>query len=155
MKWEWYTSGEKMQVLWVCIGLPVLLLAAWLVRDWMDAGGSKKARKAAKALGSRTDEMEHAIITQAQAIAYRVTQTGLLVCMYLRLLVWGQPAAELCVLLVVSSMTEVVIMLVQTFRKTRDDEEHPPRLAFLIAKLTFCAVLIGLAVGMTVLTQNW
>lgn len=75
--------------------------------------------------------------------------------MYLRLLVWGQPAAELCVLLVVSSMTEVVIMLVQTFRKTRDDEEHPPRLAFLIAKLTFCAALIGLAVGMTVLTQNW
>ena len=46
-------------------------------------------------------------------------------------------------------------MLVQTFRKARDDEEHPPRLAFLIAKLTFCAVLIGLAVGMTVLTQNW
>ena len=149
MRWDLYTSAEKMQVLWVCIGLPVLLLAAWLVRDWMEA------RKAAKALGSRTDEMEHAIITQAQAIAYRVTQTGLLVCMYLRLLVWGQPAAELCVLLVVSSMTEVVIMLVQTFRKTRDDEEHPPRLAFLIAKLTFCAVLIGLAVGMTVLTQNW
>ena len=155
MRWDLYTSAEKMQVLWVCIGLPVLLLAAWLVRDWMDAGGSKKARKAAKALGSRTDEMEHAISTQAQAIAYRVTQTGRLVCMYLRLLVWGQPAAELCVLLVVSSMTEVVIMLVQTFRKTRDDEEHPPRLAFLIAKLTFCAVLIGLAVGMTVLTQNW
>ena len=103
MRWDMYTSAEKMQVLWVCIGLPVLLLAAWLVRDWMDAGGSKKARKAAKALGSRTDEMEHAIITQAQAIAYRVTQTGLLVCMYLRLLVWGQPAAELCVLLVVSS----------------------------------------------------
>lgn len=90
MRWDLYTSAEKMQVLWVCIGLPVLLLAAWLVRDWMDAGGSKKARKAAKALGSRTDEMEHAIITQAQAIAYRVTQTGLLVCMYLRLLVWGQ-----------------------------------------------------------------
>lgn len=155
MRWDLYTSAEKMQVLWVCIGLPVLLLAAWLVRDWMDAGGSKKARKVAKALGSRTDEMERAIITQAQAIAYHVTQTGLLVCMYLRLLVWGQPAAELCVLLVVSSMTEVVIMLVQTFRKTRDDEEHPPRLAFLIAKLTFCAVLIGLAVGMTVLTQNW
>lgn len=155
MRWNLYTSAEKMQVLWVCIGLPVLLLAAWLVRDWMDAGGSKKARKAAKALGSRTDEMEHAIITQAQAIAYRVAQTGLLVCMYLRLLVWGQPAAELCVLLVVSSMTEVVIMLVQTFRKAKGDEEHPPRLAFLIAKLTFCAVLIGLAVGMTVLTQNW
>ena len=35
-----------------------------LVKDWMDAGGSKKARKAAKALGSKTDEMEHAIITQ-------------------------------------------------------------------------------------------
>ena len=60
MRWNLYTSAEKMQVLWVCIGLPVLLLAAWLVRDWMDAGGSKKARKAAKALGSRTDEMEHA-----------------------------------------------------------------------------------------------
>ena len=155
MRWDLYTSAEKMQVLWVCIGLPVLLLAAWLVRDWMDAGGSKKARKVAKALGSRTDEMERAIITQAQAIAYRVTQTGLLVCMYLRLLVWGQPAAELYILLVVSSMTEAVIMLVQTFRKTRDDEEHLPRLTFLIAKLTFCAVLIGLAVGMTVLTQNW
>ncbi|MEE0153990.1 MAG: hypothetical protein UEF48_02060 [Agathobaculum butyriciproducens] len=155
MKWEWYTSGEKMQVLWVCIGLPVLLLAAWLVRGWLDAGRSKKARRAAKALGYKTDEMEHAIITQAQAIAYRVTQTGLLACVYLRLLVWGQSAAELCILLVVSSMTEVVIMLVQTFRKAKDDEEHPPRLAFLIAKLTFCAVLIGLAVGMTVLTQNW
>ena len=155
MKWKWYTSGEKMQVLWVCIGLPVLLLAAWLVRGWLDAGRSKKARRAAKALGYKTDEMEHAIITQAQAIAYRVTQTGLLACVYLRLLVWGQSAAELCILLVVSSMTEVVIMLVQTFRKAKDDEEHPPRLAFLIAKLTFCAVLIGLAVGMTVLTQNW
>ena len=47
MRWNLYTSAEKMQVLWVCIGLPVLLLAAWLVRDWMDAGGSKKARKAA------------------------------------------------------------------------------------------------------------
>ena len=105
MRWNLYTSAEKMQVLWVCIGLPVLLLAAWLVRDWMDAGGSKKARKAAKALGSRTDE--------------------------------------------------VAVILVQTFRKAKDDEEHPPRLAFLIAKLTFCAVLIGLAVGMTVLTQNW
>lgn len=78
MRWDLYTSAEKMQVLWVCIGLPVLLLAAWLVRDWMDAGGSKKARKAAKALGSRTDEMEHAIITQAQAVAYRVTQAGIL-----------------------------------------------------------------------------
>ena len=155
MKWKWYTTGEKMQVLWVCIGLPVLLLAAWLVRGWLDAGRSKKARRAAKALGYKTDEMEHAIITQAQAIAYRVTQTGLLACVYLRLLVWGQSAAELCILLVVSSMTEVVIMLVQTFRKAKDDEEHPPRLAFLIAKLTFCAVLIGLAVGMTVLTQNW
>ena len=42
MRWDLYTSAEKMQVLWVCIGLPVLLLAAWLVRDWMDAGGSKK-----------------------------------------------------------------------------------------------------------------
>lgn len=155
MRWDLYTSAEKMQVLWVCIGLPVLLLAAWLVRGWLDAGRSKKARRAAKALGYKTDEMEHAIITQAQAVAYRVTQAGIQVCLYYRLLVWGQPAAELCVLLVVSSMTEVVIMLVQTFRKTRDDEEHPPRLAFLIAKLTFCAVLIGLAVGMTVLTQNW
>lgn len=155
MKWEWYTSGEKMQVLWVCIGLPVLLLAAWLVRGWLDAGRSKKARRAAKALGYKTDEMEHAIITQAQAIAYRVTQTGLLVCMYLRLLVWGQSAAELCILLVVSSMTEVVIMLVQTFRKTQDDEDHPPRLAFLIAKLAFCAVLIGLAVGVMIAAQNW
>ena len=48
MRWDLYTSAEKMQVLWVCIGLPVLLLAAWLVRDWMDAGGSKKARKAPK-----------------------------------------------------------------------------------------------------------
>lgn len=155
MKWEWYTSGEKMQVLWVCIGLPVLLLAAWLVRGWLDAGQSKKARRAAKALGYKTDEMEHAIITQAQAIAYRVTQTGLLACVYLRLLVWGQPAAELCILLVVSSMTEAVIMLVQTFRKTRDDEEHPPRLAFLAAKLVLCAVLIGLVVGITIMAQNW
>lgn len=155
MKWEWYTSGEKMQVLWVCIGLPVLLLAAWLVRGWLDAGRSKKARRAAKALGYKTDEMEHAIITQAQAIAYRVTQTGLLACMYLRLLVWGQSAAELCILLVVSSMTEVVIMLVQTFRKTRDDEDHPPRLAFLAAKLVLCAVLIGLVVGITIMAQNW
>ena len=127
MRWDLYTSAEKMQVLWVCIGLPVLLLAAWLVKDWMDAGGSKKARKAAKALGSRTDEMEHAISIQAQ----------------------------LCALLVVSGMAEVAVILVQTFRKAKDDEEHPPRLAFLIAKLTFCAVLIGLAVGMTVLTQNW
>ena len=33
MRWDMYTSAEKMQVLWVCIGLPVLLLAAWLVRD--------------------------------------------------------------------------------------------------------------------------
>ena len=155
MKWEWYTSGEKMQVLWVCIALPLLVLAAWLVRGWIDAGKSRKARKAAEVLGHKCDELEYAISTQAQTIAYRVTQTGLLVCMYLRLLVWGQPAAELYILLVVSSMTEAVIMLVQTFRKTRDDEEHPPRLAFLIAKLTFCAVLIGLAVGMTVLTQNW
>ena len=155
MKWEWNTSGEKMQVLWVCIGLPMLLLAAWLVRGWLDAGRSKKARRAAKALGYQTDEMEHAIITQAQAIAYRVTQTGLLVCMYLRLLVWGQSAAELCILLVVSSMTEAVIMLVQTFRKTRDDEEHPPRLAFLATKLVLCAVLIGLVVGITIMAQNW
>ena len=89
MRWNLYTSAEKMQVLWVCIGLPVLLLAAWLVRDWMDAGGSKKARKAAKALGSRTDEMEHAIITQAQAIAYRVTQTGLLVCIFWSVCICG------------------------------------------------------------------
>ena len=157
MRWDLYTSAEKMQVLWVCIGLPVLLLAAWLVRDWMDAGRSKKARRAAKALGSRTDEMEHAIITQAQAIAYRVTQTGTSgrVCI-MRLLdvgTAGGGAVRRCWWC--PSMTEVVIMLVQTFRKTRDDEEHPPRLAFLIAKLTFCAVLIGLAVGMTVLTQNW
>lgn len=151
MRWNLYTSAEKMQVLWVCIGLPVLLLAAWLVRDWMDAGGSKKARKAAKALGSRTDEMEHAISIQAQAVAYRVTQAG----MYYRLLIKGQAAMELCALLVVSGMAEVAVILVQTFRKAKDDEEHPPRLAFLIAKLTFCAVLIGLAVGMTVLTQNW
>ena len=148
MRWDLYTSAEKMQVLWVCIGLPVLLLAAWLVRDWMDAGGSKKARKAAKALGSRTDEMEHAISTQAQAVAYRVTQAGIQTCLYYRLM-------ELCALLVVSGMAEVAVILVQTFRKAKDDEEHPPRLAFLIAKLTFCAVLIGLAVGMTVLTQNW
>ena len=139
MRWDMYTSAEKMQVLWVCIGLPVLLLAAWLVKDWMDAGGSKKARKAAKALGSRTDEMEHAISTQPQAVAYRVTQA----------------AMELCALLVVSGMAEAAVILVQTFRKAKDDEEHPPRLVFLIAKLTFCAVLIGLAVGMTVLTQNW
>lgn len=27
MRWDLYTSAEKMQVLWVCIGLPVLLLA--------------------------------------------------------------------------------------------------------------------------------
>ena len=96
MRWDLYTSAEKMQVLWVCIGLPVLLLAAWLVKDWMDAGGSKKARKAAKALGSKTDEMEHAIITQAQAVAYRVTQAGISACLYYRLLVKGQAAMELC-----------------------------------------------------------
>ena len=102
MRWDLYTSAEKMQVLWVCIGLPVLLLAAWLVRDWMDAGGSKKARKAAKALGSRTDEMEHAISIQAQAVAYRVTQAGIQTCLYYRLLVKGQAAMELCALLVVS-----------------------------------------------------
>ena len=121
----------------------------------MDAGGSKKARKAAKALGSRTDEMEHAISIQAQAVAYRVTQAGIQVCLYYRLLIKGQAAMELCALLVVSGMAEVAVILVQTFRKAKGDEEHPPRLAFLIAKLTFCAVLIGLAVGMTVLTQNW
>lgn len=115
----------------------------------------EKARKVAKALGSRTDEMEHAISTQAQAVAYRVTQAGILACLYYRLLVKGQAAMELCALLVVSGMAEVAVILVQTFRKAKDDEEHPPRLAFLIAKLTFCAVLIGLAVGMTVLTQNW
>ena len=151
MRWDLYTSAEKMQVLWVCIGLPVLLLAAWLVRDWMDAGGSKKARKAAKALGSRTDEMEHTISTQAQAVAYRVTQAGILTCLYYRLLVKGQAAMELCALLVVSGMAEAA----QTFRKAKDDEEHPPRLAFLIAKLTFCAALIGLAVGITIMAQNW
>ena len=106
-------------------------------------------------LGSRTDEMERAIITQAQAVAYRVTQAGILACLYYRLLVKGQAAMELCALLVVSGMAEVAVILVQTFRKAKGDEEHPPRLAFLIAKLTFCAVLIGLAVGMTVLTQNW
>ena len=121
----------------------------------LDAGGSKKARKAAKALGSKTDEMEHAISTQAQAVAYRVTQAGIQTCLYYRLLVKGQAAMELCALLVVSGMAEVAVILVQTFRKAKGDEEHPPRLAFLIAKLTFCAVLIGLAVGMTVLTQNW
>lgn len=115
----------------------------------------EKARKAAKVLGSRTDEMEHAIITQAQAVAYRVTQAGILACLYYRLLVKGQAAMELCALLVVSGMAEAAVILVQTFRKAKGDEEHPPRLAFLIAKLTFCAVLIGLAVGMTVLTQNW
>ena len=104
MRWDMYTSAEKMQVLWVCIGLPVLLLAAWLVRDWMDAGGSKKARKAAKALGSKTDEMEHAISIQAQAVAYRVTQAGIQACLYYRLLVKGQAAMELCALLVVSGM---------------------------------------------------
>ena len=154
MRWDLYTSAEKMQVLWVCIGLPVLLLAAWLVKDWMDAGRSKKARRTAKALGSKTDEMEHAIITQAQAVAYRVTQAGILACLYYRLLIKGQAAMELCALLV-SGMVEAAIMLVQTFRKAKDDEEHPPRLTFLIAKLMFCAVLIGLAIGMTVLTQNW
>ena len=115
----------------------------------------EKARKAAKALGSRTDEMEHAISIQAQAVAYRVTQAGIQVCLYYRLLVKGQAAMELCALLVVSGMAEAAVILVQTFRKAKGDEEHPPRLAFLIAKLTFCAVLIGLAVGMTVLTQNW
>ena len=148
-----------MQVLWVCIGLPVLLLAAWLVRDWMDAGGSKKARKAAKALGnSRTDEMEHAISTQAQAVAYRVTQAGhpgrACIC---RLLVRGQPAAELCVAAGrVFGMAEVVCHAGAdlpakrgTTRSIRRDWRSP------IAKLTFCAVLIGLAVGMTVLAQNW
>lgn len=155
MRWDLYTSAEKIQVLWVCIGLPVLLLAAWLVKDWMDAGGSKKARKAAKALGSKTDEMEHAISIQAQAVAYRVTQAGIQACLYYRLLVKGQAAMELCALLVVSGMAEAAVILVQTFRKAKDDEEHPPRLAFLIAKLTFCAALIGLVVGMTVLTQNW
>ena len=66
-----------------------------------------------------------------------------------------QAAMELCALLVVSGMVEAVTMLVQTFRKAKDDEEHPPRLTFLIAKLTFCAVLIGLAVGMTIIAQNW
>lgn len=121
----------------------------------MDAGRSKKARRTAKALGSKTDEMEHAIITQAQAVAYRVTQAGILACLYYRLLIKGQAAMELCALLVVSGMVEAAIMLVQTFRKAKDDEEHPPRLTFLIAKLMFCAVLIGLAIGMTVLTQNW
>ena len=115
----------------------------------------EKARRIAKALGSKTDEMEHAIITQAQAVAYRVTQAGILACLYYRLLIKGQAAMELCALLVVSGMAEVAIMLVQTFRKAKDDEEHPPRLTFLIAKLMFCAVLIGLAIGMTVLTQNW
>ena len=100
-------------------------------------------------------EMEHAIITQAQAVAYRVTQAGILACLYYRLLIKGQAAMELCALLVVSGMVEAAIMLVQTFRKAKDDEEHPPRLTFLIAKLMFCAVLIGLAIGMTVLTQNW
>ena len=75
--------------------------------------------------------------------------------LYYRLLVKGQAAMELCALLVVSGMVEAAIMLVQTFRKAKDDEEHPPRLTFLIAKLMFCAVLIGLAIGMMVLTQNW
>lgn len=156
MRWDLYTSAEKMQVLWVCIGLPVLLLAAWLVKDWMDAGRSKKARKAAKALGSKTDEGWRSAITHRhQAVAYRVTQAGILACLYYRLLVKGQAAMELCALLVVSGMVEAAIMLVQTFRKAKDDEEHPPRLTFLIAKLMFCAVLIGLAIGMMVLTQNW
>ena len=36
MKWEWYTSGEKMQVLWVCIGLPVLLLAIIQGSVWIN-----------------------------------------------------------------------------------------------------------------------
>ncbi len=102
MRWDLYTSAEKMQVLWVCIGLPVL--PAGMAGKRLDGCRRiEKARKAAKALGSRTDEMEHAISTQAQAVAYRVTQTGLLVVWEL---LWEQPAAELCVLLVVSSMTE-------------------------------------------------
>ena len=117
--------------------------------------GCRRIEKAAKALGSKTDEMEHAISIQAQAVAYRVTQAGIQACLYYRLLVKGQAAMELCALLVVSGMAEAAVILVQTFRKAKDDEEHPPRLAFLIAKLMFCAVLIGLAVGMTVLTQNW
>ena len=84
-----------------------------------------------------------------------MTQAGISACLYYRLLVKGQAAMELCALLVVSGMAEAAIILVQTFRKAKDDEEHPPRLTFLIAKLMFCAVLIGLAIGMTVLTQNW
>ena len=84
-----------------------------------------------------------------------MTQAGILACLYYRLLVKGQAAMELCALLVVSGMAEVAVILVQTFRKAKDDEEHPPRLTFLIAKLMFCAVLIGLAVGITIMAQNW
>ncbi len=118
--------SREMQVLWVCISLPVLLLAAWLVRDWMDAGGSKKARKAATALGSKTDEMEHAISTQAQAVAAIMTQAGIQTCLYYRLLVKGQAAMELlcwsC-----PAWREVAVILVQTCSaKQRVTRSIPP-----------------------------
>ena len=123
MKWEWYTSGEKMQVLWVCIALPVLLLAAWLVRDWMDAGGSKKARKAAKALGSRTDEMAHAVNVKGRLIGYRVLQAGVIIYLGYSRLFRDYRSIELSVLAIVSIVAEVLFIIIKTIRNMAGDED--------------------------------
>ena len=123
MRWNLYTSAEKMQVLWVCIGLPVLLLAAWLVRDWMDAGGSKKARKAAKALGSRTDEMAHAVNVKSRLIGYRVLQAGVIIYLGYSRFFRDYRSIELSVLAIVSIVAEVLFIIIKTIRNMAGDED--------------------------------
>ncbi len=123
MSWDMYDTTQKMQVLMVTIGLPLLLLATSLWHDWVEEGKSPRARKIMKDWNWNIDEMAHAINMKGHMIGYRILQIGVMIYLMANRMMRDYFAKELAVILIVSLVVEMVFVTFKTLRNAAGDED--------------------------------
>ena len=123
MSWDMYDTTQKMQVIMVTIGLPLVLLAASLWHDWVEEGKSPRARKIMKDWNWNIDEMAHAINMKGHMIGYRLLQVGVMIYLMANRLMRDYFAKELAVILIVSLVAEMVFVTFKTLRNAAGDED--------------------------------
>ncbi len=124
MRWDMYDMTQKVQVLVLCVGGPLVMLAVSLWHDWIEEGKTPRARKFMKDWEWNIDEMAHAINLKAHAIGYRVLLCGVIMYIWCSHMMRDYLPVELCVIAMAAIVAEVLYITIRTIRNMAGDENE-------------------------------
>lgn len=123
MRWDMYNMTQKIQVLVLCVGGPLVMLAASLWHDWVEEGKTPRTRKIMRDWEWNIDEMAHAINLKAHMIGYRILLCGVIMYIWCSYMMRGYRAVGLGAIAMAAIIAEALYITIKTIRNTADDED--------------------------------